>query len=163
MARVGDDERHPNQYCGRPPRVGSSRSFLLLAALLVAAGVAAAGCGSGERDFSAEDFVEEANSHGAGLDLGAPLETPQEGAELYEVTFVEPRAAEPGQDELEGAHGGTLRVTSDADAGEAEYARCEETASLFCYRAANVVLVFDEEAEPDSLGQIANALKSMQD
>jgi len=25
------------------------------------------------------------------------------------------------------------------------------------------VLVFDEEAEPDSLAQIANALKSMQD
>jgi hypothetical protein len=161
---VSDDDRHPNQYCGRSPRVGSSRGFLSLLAPIVAVALAAAGCGSGERDFSAEDFVEEANSHGAALELGAPLQTPQEGAELYEVTFVEPQhGEEPGHGELEGAHGGTLRVTSDAGAGEAEYARCEETASLFCYRAANVVLVFDEEAEPDSLAQIANALKSMQD
>src|SRR5687768_3501157 len=151
------------KYCGRPPWVRSFRGFLSLLAPIVAAALAAAGCGSGERDFSAEDFVEEANSHGAALELGAPLETPQDGAELYEVTFVEPHGAEPGHGELEGAHGGTLRVTSDADAGEAEYARCEETASLFCYRAANVVLVFDEEAEPDSLAQIATALKSMQD
>jgi hypothetical protein len=88
--------------------------------LIAAAALAAAGCGSGERDFSAEDFVEEANSHGAALELGAPLQTPQEGAELYEVIFVEPHAAEPGHGELEGAHGGTLRVTSNADAGEAE-------------------------------------------
>jgi hypothetical protein len=158
---VSDDERHPSQYCGRHPASGSFPRRVALLALVAAAALTAAGCGSGEREFSAEEFVEEANAHGAALELGAPLDTPQEGAELYEVVFGEPHAGEAGHG-LEAPHGGTLRVTSDADAGEAEYARCEKTASLFCYRASNVVLVFDEEAEPDSLAQVAAALKAMQ-
>jgi len=45
---------------------------------------------------------------------------------------------------------------------EAEYARCEETVSLFCYRAENIVLFFDEEASPETLGRVAEALKAMQ-
>jgi hypothetical protein len=152
---VSDDERHPDEYCGRTPRLGS-----ILATVLVAiTGVIAAGCGGGQ-EFSAEEFVEEANSHGAGLELGAPLDSIREGAELYEVTVEPAEGAEPTLGEQHG--GGTITVTDDAAEAEAEYARCEKTVSLFCYRAANIVLFFDEEASPDTLGRVAQALKAMQ-
>jgi hypothetical protein len=151
---VSDEERHPDEYCGRNPRLGS-----VLAIALVALAAVIVGCRGGQ-EFSAEEFVEEANSHGAGLELGAPLDSSREGTELYEVT-VEPAAgAEPALGEQHG--GGTITVTDDAADAEAEHARCEGTVSLFCYRAENIVLFFDEEASPETLGRVAEALKAMQ-
>jgi hypothetical protein len=164
MAGVSDDERHLDQYCERHVRAGSVFTIALFALAVLLAG----GCGSDEREFSAEEFVEEANSHGAGLELGEALETTDD-AELYAVTVEHAEAeeeehAEAEEPEAGHAHGGgSLKVAEDAAAAEAEYARCEETRLLFCYRAANVALVFQPDAEPDALGQVANALKAMQD
>lgn len=141
-------------------RAGSVFTIALFAVAVLLAG----GCGSDEREFSAEEFVEEANSHGAGLELGEALETTDD-AELYAVT-VEPLEEHAQGEEPEAGHahgGGSLKVAEDEAAAEAEYARCEETRLLFCYRAANVALVFQQEAEPDTLGQVANALRAMQD
>jgi hypothetical protein len=164
MAAVGEDERHSSQYCERPPAFGSQPRSGALVALIAAAALAGAGCGSGGGDFSAEGFVEEANSHGAGLELGAPLAAVDADSELYEVSVQEPQGTKPGEDELlDPQGGGTLRVTDGADAGEAEYARCEKAGSLFCYRAENVVMIFDEDSEPDSLAQVAQALTAMED
>jgi len=144
VAAVGEDERHSVQYCGPTPRPGSFLAVVLLAL----AALTAAACGSGGREFDAGEFVEEANSHGAGLELGAPLDSSQPDTELYEVR------SEGG--------GGTLAVMESEESAEAEYARCEDTVSLFCYRAANVALYF-EEAQPDALGRVAAALKAMGD
>jgi hypothetical protein len=142
VAAVSEDERHSGQYCGRTPALGSFLAVVLLAL----AALAAVACGSGGREFGAEEFVDEANSHGAGLELGAPLDSSQPDTELYEVT------SEGGS--------GTLTVMSSEESAEAEYARCEDTVSLFCYRAANVALYF-EEAQPDALAHVAAALKAM--
>ena len=156
MAGVGDDDGHPGEDCGRTLRAGS-----ILATLVVALAALTAGCGSGAGEFSAEEFVDEANSHGAGLELGGPLES-QEGAEIYEVT-VEPAMADSREPPLgEGHSGGTIRVADDPEDAEAEYARCEEAASLFCYRAANIALILDEDAQPEALAQVAAALRAMQ-
>jgi hypothetical protein len=155
VAGVGDDERHPDEYCGRATAAGS-----LFAVALIALGAPiAGGCGGGQ-EFTAEEFVEEANSRGAGLGLGAPLDSSREGAELYDVTLQPAEGAEPALGEQH--TGGTITVTDDVAEGEAEYARCEESVSLFCYRAANIVLFFDEEASPDTLARVAQALKAMQ-
>ena len=131
-----------------------------ICALVAAGGLALAACGSDERSFTAEEFIDEANAHGAGLELGAPLETTQADAELYQVTAEGGEEAAP---ELEHAHGGgSMKLTADAEAAEAEHARCESAVSLFCYRAANVVLIFEQDSEPEALAQVAEAIKAMQ-
>jgi hypothetical protein len=118
------------------------------AALVAAAGLVLGACGSDERSFTAEGFVDEVNSHGAKLELGAPLDTTQEDAELYEVAIPQ--------------GGGTLKVTDSADAAREEHTRCDE-AGLFCYRAANVVLIFEPDTTPQSLANVADAFKALQE
>ena len=129
------------------------------AALLLAL-VLAVGCGGSERTFSAAGFVEEANSHGARLALGAPLETARDGTELHtiELEEAEPRRAA----DVAHAHvGGTLTITPDVTAAAAEFDRCELAASLICFRAANAVLLFEDELEPEEQARIAAALRGM--
>jgi hypothetical protein len=35
--------------------------------------------------------------------------------------------------------------------------------SLFCYRAANVVLIFEQDAEPEALSEVAGALRALEE
>ena len=122
---------------------------------------ALAACGEGERTFSAQGLVEEANANGAGLELGEALETSREGAEVTAVTFVE--AGEPHDDEIaQHEHGGgTLTITTDADAGLAEYERCEAAATLLCFRASNAVLFFEASLDPADRTRLEDALRAM--
>lgn len=127
--------------------------------LLVLAALAA--CGDDERTFSAEELVEEANANGAGLELGDALETSREGAEVREVTFVEagePHDAETAQHEH---GGGTLTITTDTEAGLAEYERCESAATLLCFRASNAVLFFESSLDPADRARLEDALRAM--
>jgi hypothetical protein len=129
--------------------------------LLALAALVAAGCGQGERVFSAPELIEEANANGAGLELGDALETSREGAEVREVTFVEaeePRDNETAQHEH---GGGTLTITTDAEAGLAEYERCESAATLLCFRASNVVLFFEAGLDPADRTRLEHALRAM--
>jgi hypothetical protein len=129
--------------------------------LLALAALALVGCGQGERVFSAHELIDEANANGAGLELGAALETSREGAEVKEVTFV--RAAEPHAEEI-GEHehgGGTLTITTDADAGLAEYERCRSAATLLCFRASNAVLFFEAGLDPADRTRLEHALRAM--
>lgn len=130
------------------------------AALSVATALVVAGCG--EREFSASEFVEEANSHGAGLELGDPLQSSREDTEVYAVE-VEPVAAtgELGADAHDAHGGGSLTVTADSEAGAAEYERCEGAVTLICYRAANVVLALEDELGPDELVGVDGAIRSL--
>jgi hypothetical protein len=160
---MSDEKGHPSQYYEPPGPGGSARLALAAVALL---GLALPGCGSGERSFSAEEFVAEANAHGANLELGEPLSTSEADVELYSLTIVEP----PGGEEIgkgpaiEHEHGGgSLRVTDTVDEAEAEVSRCEQAVSLFCYRAANVVLIFEQDAEPEALSEVVGALRALEE
>ena len=160
MARVSDQERrlrHRFQYYGRPGAVGSA---LFAASVVSAAVLALAACGSGERTFSAQEFVDEANSNGAHLALGEPLGGEQADAQIYALR-VEPVPSGGAAPTLgEGAGSGSLRVEGSSDAAEGEYARCNQ-AGLFCYRAANVVLVFEADVDPGSLVDLVRAIRAL--
>jgi hypothetical protein len=110
--------------------------------------LALAACGSDDRSFSAEEFVEQAEANGMTLKLGESLTTDQEDLELFALR-------------LAGEGTGTLAIADDADAGLAEYERCESAASLFCFRAANAVLVFDSEVPNQDLARVEAAVRAM--
>ncbi len=156
MTRVSDRQGHRPQYYGHVRPSGSRR----LAALVCCAALAFAACGSGERSFSAEDFVEEANAQGANLSLGEPLEAAQPDAEIYALRLGNPAKGSepPALGEEYGS--GSLRVEDSPDAAEAEYARCAQ-AELFCYRAANIVLVFEQDADAEALAELAQAIRAL--
>lgn len=121
--------------------------------------------GCGERSFEAEEFVDEANANGAELSLGEPLISTEEGIDVYALTLAE--SAEPGHSEDPGhaseehVHGGgSLTVTDGSDLAAEEYESCEGAATLICYRAANVVLAF-EELPPDERATMNAAIRAM--
>ena len=132
--------------------------LLMLALLLAGAG----GCGS-EKVFGPEEFVTVANIHGAGIELGGPLASPGFEGGVYELELsvggvggedtADHAREDQGHTDEKGdkrggeahAHlGGSLIVTPDSDAGRSEFERCESAVSLLCYRAANVVVMFED-------------------
>ena len=125
----------------------------LLLASLVACALAA--CGGG-RTFSAAEFIDEANAYGASLILGESLDTTRDSAEIYAVGV-----APPGGGPAAAAGGGSLTVAADADAGLAEYERCESTGALLCYRASNVALLLEDELTPKQLADLEQAFHSL--
>jgi len=130
----------------------------LLSAIAILVG---AGCGD-ERAFEPEEFVDEANAEGAGLVLGEPLTSIEEGVDVYALSFEE----EPGGQDEPGpsghAHaGGSLIVTDDADAAREEHARCEQAVTLVCYRAANVVLLFDADPSDEHVAKVDSAIRAL--
>lgn len=139
---------------------GRGRTARALAAGLIAAAIAAAGCGS-EREFDEVTIVETLNESGAGLELGDPLPVSTEGVEIHEIGLDHEAAApgpgaEPGHSHADGA----LIVLADAEAAEEEFARCESAVDFTCFRAANVVLRFtgmspvDQQLLADSISAI---------
>jgi hypothetical protein len=157
------DEKGHRHPCYEPP--GPAGSARLAFAALAIFGLALAACGSGERTFTAAEFVEEANSRGANLELGEPLSTSETDAELYALTIEEPAGHEDAEATPEIGHehgGGSLRVTGSVEDAEAEVERCEQAVSLFCYRAANIVLIFEQDADPEALSEVAGALRALE-
>jgi hypothetical protein len=148
----------------RAPRAAAGLSMLIAAAL--------AGCGSGETTFTAQEFVERANDEGAGLELADRLSSASGAAEVWSVRLSggDPGGPSPsppasgagsslGADLAHG--GGSLAVSEDAEAGAAEYDRCEQAVTLTCFRAANVVLRL-EGGTPDEVARIEDALRAME-
>jgi hypothetical protein len=129
-----------------------------LAAACVAAALAIAGCGN-EREFSAEGFIDAANEHDAGLVLADRLPFTPEGVEVYELQFEGRGSSGAGAIDAHG--GGTLTVTEDAEAGVAEYERCEAAATLLCFRAANVALFFQGALAPSDLARVERAIRAL--
>ena len=117
--------------------------------LIAAALVAITGCGEEQRTFTASEFVGEMNNEGADLELGADLLSTQAGVEVSEIRF--------GPDAE-----GSLTVAEDAEGGVSEYERCESAATLICYRAQNVVLLFDgAETAPVDLAPVETAIRAL--
>jgi hypothetical protein len=156
--------RASRQRRGRTRLAGRRRPGLwpLLPGLL--ATVALAACGD-ERHFSAQELVAEINEQGAGLRLGEPLTSTQEELELYAVRLEGAQA--PGPATAEGlpptdVHAaGSLTITDGDDAGLAEYERCEDAASLICFRAANAVLIFEDTVPNEDLARIETAIGAL--
>jgi hypothetical protein len=129
--------------------VGWRRENHALAAAFLFATVAVAGCGS-EQTFTASEFAEEVNEQGIEIRVGRQLQS-TEGNELHEITLPRlpgPPPPAPGEHEEEhaGKKGvpGTLYVFDDADAAEEQIAACRSSGGLVCYRAENVIVLFEE-------------------
>jgi hypothetical protein len=131
-----------------------------VAAVMLITFLAIAGCG-GERAFEPEEFVDEANAEGAGLVLGEPLTSIEEGVDVYALSFAE----EPGERAEPGEHahsGGSMIVTEDAEAAREEHGRCEDAVTLICYRAANVVLMFDADPSDEHVAEVDSAIRALE-
>lgn len=112
------------------------------AATLIAA-LAALVTGCGEKQFSAAGFVAAANEQGAELALGEQISSTGAGEPIMAVRFAAAAGSDPNP-QLHTGHGsGSLIVAADADSAGAEFDRCEGSAGLTCFRAANIVLEFE--------------------
>jgi hypothetical protein len=50
----------------------------------------------------------------------------------------------------------------DSDAGLAEYERCEQAASLLCFRADNIVLLLEGDIDDAQFSALATALNTIE-
>ncbi|MEZ5154843.1 MAG: hypothetical protein R2718_01905 [Solirubrobacterales bacterium] len=132
----------------------SSAAALVLA---LAAPALAAGCG-GEREFGAAEFVDAANGKGAALALGGQVTTTASGEPVYAVRSES--GSDPNPQLEEGHGGGTMIVAADAGVAADEFERCESAADLTCFRAANIVLRFEEMAAADR-ARISGAVSAL--
>ncbi len=122
--------------------------------------VGLAACGGPE--FDADSFVKEANANGAAIALGPPLGTPGAGRKTYEVKLLVGRDAPQPAGEEDGLSG-SLTVYDDEGAASAGLRQCEAAATLICFQAGNVGLVFEGEQPNVVQLRLAAALKRMAD
>jgi hypothetical protein len=129
--------------------VGWGREIHALAATFLFATVAVGGCGN-EQTFTASEFADEVNEQGVEMRIGRQLQS-SEGNELHEITLprlpgLPPPAPGEHEEEQAGEKGvpGTLYVFDDAGAAEDQIAACRNSGGLVCYRAENVVVLFEE-------------------
>jgi hypothetical protein len=127
--------------------------------LVIVAALAASGCG--EREFTAQEFVDAANGHDAELELGDQLTTTESGEPVLKISSSAPPGSDPNPQLQAGTSSGTMIVAADVDSAGAEFDRCEAAADLTCFRAANVVLRF-EEMEGADRARITGAVTALQ-
>lgn len=115
--------------------------------MLVAVSAVASGCGSGERTFTPEEFVEAIDEQGGQLALGEVLTTRSDGVEVHVLRF----SGDPEDTQLHdrGTGDATMIVLEDSGQAKDEFARCEAAPLLTCFRAANVVLRFEDMGAAD--------------
>lgn len=121
----------------------------VLVALSLMAVVTGCGGSDAEMTFDAEGFIEAANGEGAGLELGEQLLNEQEGVQVRSVRL--------GKDS-----DGSLTVATGTEGATAEYRRCEAAVSLLCYRAANVVLIFEDGLAPPDAARLEAAIRALE-
>jgi hypothetical protein len=133
---------------------------LWLGAWLGALTLGIAACGD-DTTYTADELVSGLNDHGAELELGETLPSNREGIDLRGLRFAaDPSAALKAGGEAEGGSG-SLTITPDADAGLAEYQRCESAGALVCFRADNAVLIFEDELGAADRARLASALQAI--
>ena len=129
----------------------------------MAAVAALAGCGS-EKTFTAAEFVGQVNEQGVSLELGRQLPAGSDAEAIYAVTLPRlPGEPRPAPDEEGSGKGpnGTLYVYGDSGGAEDELDACRASAGLLCFRAANVVLVFDQEVSGISAQRLGVAIERL--
>ena len=134
----------------------------LAAVPLVAA--ALAGCGeNGERVFTLDEFVDEVNAEGAGVEVGPVITTSEDGVEVRSLTLtgetLSPTGSARDTEEPHGGNGAIL-VLENAELAETELDRCQPAPALTCFRAANVVIRF-EDMLPEDQARISIAVQGL--
>ena len=118
-----------------------------MTALIFATCAALAGCGE-ERTFTASEFVDQVNEEGVSLQLGRQLQTTGGAEQLHAVTL-------PGAS-------GSLYVYADTGGASDQLEACHASAGLICFRAANVVVVLDEESTALGIQRLGVAIKGLE-
>jgi hypothetical protein len=119
------------------------RTLILCLALAL---LAAAGSGCGQRTFTTDEFVEEANDEGAEIILGTELYSNDPDVSVHDVSFESGGAA-------------TVRVAADADAAKTAYASCSRQPEYLCFRASNVVVIV--QGRPPGAEPLEQAIAAM--
>lgn len=128
-----------------------SVGFLIVLSLLIA--------GCGERVFTEEEFIEAINAEGAALKIGEVITTNQDGIDVRAVALTENEVSPTGA-EGKPSGSGAIVVLEDSGAAEDELERCESAPAFTCFRAANVVLRFDELL-PEDRARITAAFQAL--
>ncbi len=146
-------------------RRGGRHRLLIGAALAVVPilQIGPAGCGSEERAFTAEGFIDEMNARGAALALGPEITSESGDAAAYGVTLTDLASSATGEGSSPSGppKDAAVLVLSDADAARDEFDDCERTTSFTCFRAANIVLRI-EDLESADRARITTALESIE-
>jgi hypothetical protein len=144
--------------------VGPGRGIKRIAALGAVAAVAAlAGCGE-ERTLTASEFVDQVNEQGVAVRLGRQLQTTGGAEQLHAITLP-PLPGEPARErghEGGGGASGSLYVYDDGGAASDQLEACRASAGLICFRAANVVVVLDEESGALGVQRLGVAIKRLE-
>jgi hypothetical protein len=150
-----------NNGAGPGPDHGGPRNLRAVRRLVpvIASVFALAGCGEDDSGFTAEQFVAAVNQRGASLELGPELRSTREDTQVYALAIT--GQGERGRAEVHG--GGSLTVTPSVEAGAEEWERCDDAASLLCYRADNIVLILEGEVAEEELAALAVALQTIAD
>jgi hypothetical protein len=133
-------------------------------ALLALAAALVAGCRS-EQTLTASEFIDRVNAEGVSIELGRKLTTGGSAEELYAVSLP-PLPGEPEPppgSEAEPGASGSLYVFDDRGGAEEQLKACRASAGLICYRAANIVVVLDEESSPLAAQRLAVAIRRLAD
>jgi hypothetical protein len=134
----------------------------LAALALIVACLLMAGCGDGQT-FTASEFVDRINAEGVSIELGRQLQSGGNAKELYAVTLP-PLPGEPAPSRgSEGGRGasGTLYVFGDTGGADDQLDGCRGSGGLLCYRAANIVVVLDDEGGGLEAQRLAVAMKRL--
>jgi len=131
---------------------GMGRGSVWLIGLAVVC-LLASGCG-GDDNFTAGGFVERVNDEGVQMRLGPQLSS-ADGKSLYTVRLIPlPGQPPPAPGEHEGSPDrGTLYVFDGSDGARQQLQACRGSGGLACYRANNVVVIFESSSlESERLG-----------
>ena len=124
--------------------------------------MAFAGCGS-EKTFTASEFVDQVTEQGVSLELGRQLPAGSDADAVYAVTLPrlpgEPRAS--GEEGSGGGPNGTLYVYGDPGGAGDRLDACRASAGLLCFRAANIVVVFDQDVGAISAQRLGVAIQRL--
>ena len=126
------------------------------------AGVLFIGCGSTQK-FTASEFVDRINAEGVSIELGRQLQSGGNAKELYAVTLppLPGEPAPPRGSEGDPGASGTLYVFGDTGGAEDQLDGCRGSGGLLCFRAANIVVVLDDEGSGLEAQRLAVAMKRL--
>jgi hypothetical protein len=126
------------------------------------AGLLFIGCGSTQM-FTASEFVDRINAEGVSIALGRQLPNGGDAKELYAVTLppLPGEPAPPRGSEGDPGASGTLYVFGDTGGADDQLDGCRGSGGLLCFRAANIVIVLDDEGSGLEAQRLAVAMKRL--
>jgi hypothetical protein len=135
------------------------RGLRRVGALTAVAAVSVAGCRS-EKTFTAAEFVGKVEEQGVSLHLGRRLATQSGADQLYAITLPRLPGEPASSTGEEGGRGpnGSVYVYDDANGAGEELSACRASQGLLCFRAANIVVVLDQDTGGIAARQLGVAI-----